>query len=261
MVETKEKTGKQRVVVTAAASGIGLAIAQHFLASGAHVVICDVDAGCLRTALTENPGLQGAVADVSDTDQVEQFFGQVFADMGGVDVLVNNAGIGGPRAAIEQIDYADWDRCVSVNLSGMFYCIRQVVPAMKRQRSGCIINIATASAKTGLPNRLPYVASKVGVLGLTHNVARELGAHNIRCNAILPGLMDNPRGRALVQKFADDSGTTVETAEQGILQYISMRTWIQPSEVAEVAGFLASHAGRHITAQEIGVDGNCEWEQ
>ena len=132
---------------------------------------------------------------------------------------------------------------------------------MKQQGSGCIINISTASAKTGLTYRLPYVASKVGVLGLTHNLARELGEYGIRCNTVLPGLMDNPRGRMLVDKLAAKKGISSEEAENEYVKYISMGTWIQPSEIADAACFLASDAAKHITAQEIAVDGNIEWEQ
>ena len=251
----------QKVIITAGASGIGLATAQAFLNQDAQVYICDVNQALLNTVLAANEGLQGALADVGQPEQVEAFFQQAISAMGGVDVLVNNAGIGGPKAAIEDIDYQDWDDSIRINLSGMFYCAKQVIPTMKQQGSGCIINISTGSAKTGLPKRLPYVASKVGVLGLSHNLARELGEFNIRCNTILPGLMDNPRGRSLVAKHAEETDQTVEAAEAEFLQYVSLRTWIQPSEIAETACFLASDAARHITAQEIGVDGNCEWEQ
>ena len=251
----------KRTIITAGASGIGLAIAQKFLSEGAAVYICDIDDAALESALANNPGLQGAVANVGDPESVEAFFKQAMTTLGGIDVLVNNAGIGGPKAAIEDIDYKDWDDCIRINLSGMFYCVKQVLPAMKQQGGGCIINISTGSAKTGLPKRLPYVASKVGVLGLTHNLAREVGEFNIRCNTILPGLMDNPRGRGLVAKHAEETDQSIDAAEAEFLKYVSLRTWIQPSEIADTACFLASDAARHITAQEIAVDGNCEWEQ
>ena len=251
----------KKVIVTAGASGIGLAVAQAFLKQGAQVFICDVNPTVLEAVLADNKGLQGALADVGNPQQVEAFFQKAMAAMGGIDVLVNNAGIGGPKAAIEDIEYQDWDDCIRINLSGMFYCVKQVVPVMKQQGSGCIINISTGSAKTGLPYRLPYVASKVGVLGLSHNLARELGEFNIRCNTILPGLMDNPRGRGLVSRHAQETGQSEAEAEADFLKYISMRTWIQPSEIADAACFLASDAAKHITAQEIAVDGNIEWEQ
>jgi NAD(P)-dependent dehydrogenase (short-subunit alcohol dehydrogenase family) len=251
----------QRVVVTAGASGIGLAIAQKFLVEGAEVYICDIDKPALESSLADNPGLQGVLANVGDPHSIEEFFNKALSTLGGIDVLVNNAGIGGPRAKVEEIDYQDWDDCIYINLSGMFYCVKQIVPAMKEQNSGCIINISTSSAKTGLPNRLPYVTSKVGVLGLSHNLARELGASNIRVNTILPGLMDNPRGRGLVANYANENDISIENAEAQFLKYISLRSWIKPSEIAEAAFFLASEQAQHITGQEIAVDGNCEWEE
>ena len=252
---------QQRIIVTDGASGIGLAIAQKFLAQGGEVFICDVIPETLDKALAENPRMQGGLADVGNPEQVEEFFKQATATMGGIDVLVNNAGIGGSREKIEDISYDEWDNCIRINLSGMFYCAKQVIPAMKAQKSGCIINISTVSAKTGLPNRLPYVSSKVGVLGFTHNLARELGPFNIRCNTILPGLIDNPRGRLLVEKLAAKEGLSVDQAEQEYLKYISLRSWIAPEDIAETAYFLASPAAQKITAQEISVDGNIEWEQ
>ena len=142
----------------------------------------------------------------------------------------------------------------------MFYCIKNVAPLMKAQKSGCIVNISTASAKVALPLRSPYVASKVGVLGLTHTVAREYGPFGIRCNAILPGLIDNERGRNILANQAKERGVPFEEAEQDFLEFISLRAWIDPAEVGDLAVFLASHAGRHITGQNIGMDGNVEWE-
>ena len=250
----------QRVVVTAGASGIGLAIAKKFLANGAEVFICDIGASALEKALAENPGLQGALANVGEPESVEEFFHKVVFVSGGIDVLVNNAGIGGPRENVEEIDYERWDECIRINLSGMFYCVKQVIPLMKAQRSGCIINISTSSAKTGLPQRLPYVVSKVGVLGLSHNIARELGPFNIRCNSLMPGKIDNARGDALTECYAKDNNITFAEAESQRLQYISMRTKVHPNEIGDMAVFLASDGAVHITAQAIAIDGNAEWE-
>lgn len=247
-------------MVTGAGSGIGRAIAESFGAGGAKVHICDVAAEALEDALGANEGMHGTKADIGDPKQVETVFEEAMAWMGGLDVLVNNAGIGGPRAALEDIDYADWDRTVGVNLNGAFYCIKQATPIMKRQRSGCIINISTSSVRTGLPLRAPYVASKAGLMGLTRNVARELGPYDIRCNAILPGLIDNARGRGLVANLALEQGLTGDEADAEFRKYISMQTWIDMSEIGETAVFLASHAGRHISGQFLAVDGNVEWE-
>ncbi|MDB5365744.1 MAG: 3-ketoacyl-ACP reductase [Rhodospirillales bacterium] len=257
---TDQSQAPLRVVVTAAGRGIGRAVAERFVAAGATVWGCDVDDEALDELRSSAPAAQAARCDVADRNDVDSFLAQAIGAMGGIDVLVNNAGIGGGHAAIEDVSDEAWDRTIAVNLTGMFNCTRRVVPAMKAQRSGCIVNISTASVRTGLPNRLPYIASKQGVMGLTQNLARELGPSNIRCNAILPGLIDNPRGRALVQRAATEAGKSFDEFEADMLRYISMRTWIDPTEIGDTAVFLASHAARHITGQFLGVCGGAEWE-
>jgi len=250
----------KRVIVTAGGSGIGRAIVDRFVAAGARVHTCDVQQEFLDEAVASDDRVSGSIADVGEPKDVEDMVAAAVEAMGGIDVLVNNAGIGGPRAALEDISYADWDRTIGVNLNGMFYCIKNVAPLMKAQNSGCIVNISTASAKVALPMRAPYVASKVGVLGLTHTVAREYGPFGIRCNSILPGLIDNPRGRGIVANQAKERGISTEEREAEFLEFISLKCWIDPTEVGDLAVFLASDAGRHITGQDIGMDGNVEWE-
>lgn len=229
--------------------------------SGADVVICDVDSEAMAATLSESEGLHAEVADVGDAQAVEHLFRTIGEKWGSLDVLVNNAGISGPNAPLEQVSGEDWNRCLQVNLTGAFHCIKGAAAIMKPQRSGCILNISTPSAVLGLPNRAPYVASKAGLLGLTLTVARELGPFNIRCNAILPGAVDNQRGRRVLAAVAERSGIDVEDAEAALLRHISMRNWVQPSEIADMAVFLASDAARHVTGQRIAVDGNVEWEE
>ncbi len=250
----------QRVLVTGAGAGIGRAIAEAFLASGARVAICDVDAAVLDEMRAEHPDLITELADVSDSADLGRLFDQVNLKWGGLDVLVNNAGIGGPRALIEETDVDEWQKCVDVNLTGAFMAMKLAIPAMKAQRSGCIINISTSSARTGLPGRGAYVASKAGLIALSNNTAREVGAWNIRCNAILPGLIDNTRGRALIEQFARERDLPLEKAEETFLSFVSMRTMIHPTEIAALCIFLASDGARHISGQSISVDGNMEWE-
>jgi NAD(P)-dependent dehydrogenase (short-subunit alcohol dehydrogenase family) len=250
-----------RILITAAASGIGRAITQRFLEDGHRVHICDVDRSAMDATLAALSGLRGTVTDVGDPKAVETLFGEALGWMGGIDVLINNHGIAGPRGYIEDLDYAEWDHCIRVNLSGMFYTIKNAVPHMKRQRSGCILNLSTSSVRTLLPKRTAYVAGKVGVMGLTKNCARELGPWNIRCNAVLPGFMNNARGRGVLAKVAADKGISAEQLEQEALHYVSMRTWIEMSEIADLCLFLASDEAKHISGQEIAVDGNAEWEE
>lgn len=248
-----------RVLVTAGASGIGLAIVDSFLASGAEVHVCDIDAAALEQ-LADGRGVTTSLTDVSRPDQVGQLAEQTLAALGGIDVIVNNAGIGGPRTPIEQLSDGDWDMVLHTNLSSMFYVIRAFTPTLKAQKSGAIINISTTSVATGLPERTPYVVSKAAVEALTTNLARELGPSNIRCNSIRPGSIENERGRRLLSLKAEREGISYETALQARLSFISMRSRIDPSEIGDAAVFLASDAARHITGQCIGVCGNVEWE-
>lgn len=222
--------------------------------------ICDIDSVALETALKENSGISGTRCDVGNAADVARLFEDVEVSMGGLDVLVNNAGISGGNSPIEEIDVDEWRRTIDVNLNGMFYCVQNATSYMKAQKSGTIINISTVSVRTGMTNRLPYITSKQGVMGLTHNVARELGPWNIRCNAILPGLIDNTRGRAILARKAEADGKTLEETEAEYLKYISMRCWIEPKEVGDLVVFLSSEKAKHISGQFIAVDGHMEWE-
>lgn len=250
----------QRVAVTAGGAGIGKAIAEAFLETGAQVAICDVSEDALMQARTERPSVDATRLDVADADAVERWIVGLAGSWGGLDVLVNNAGVGGPKGPIEDTDVGAWRHTLDVNLSGAFFATMAAARVMKPQRAGVIINISTTSVLTGLPLRTAYIASKQGLMGLTKNTARELGPFGVRCNAILPGLMDNARGRALVQAVADRQGIDFAEAEASFLQYISLRTWIDPREIGDAAVFLASPKAKSITGQSLSVCGGVEWE-
>jgi NAD(P)-dependent dehydrogenase (short-subunit alcohol dehydrogenase family) len=242
------------VLVTAGASGIGLAIAELFHQRGDRVAVCDVDPGALERAAAI--GLDAHQADVSDASAVDA----LVAALPAVEVLVNNAGVAGPVGGIETNTPEDWARCFAVNVHGSFHTIRAVTPAMKRAGKGSIINISTASTVTGLPGRSAYVASKWALEGLTTNCARELGPSGIRVNAIRPGFMDTDRMRGIMARIAQERGVEVAEVEAEALGYISLRTKVQPGEIGDMAWFLASAAARSVTGQIVGVDGNAEWE-
>lgn len=248
------------VLVTGGADSVGRVMAERFLARGDRVHICDIRPQPLHATLEANSGMRGTVADVGDPAAVARVFEEARAWMGEVDVLVNNVGIGGPRAAIEDIADADWDEVLRVNLGGMFQCMKQAIPAMKRRGTGVIVNFSTGSTRTRLPLRTPYVVSKAAVESLTLNAARELGPHGIRCNAILPGMIDNARMQRIVAANAQATGRSERDVEADYLKYISMRTKVEPAEIADMVLFLASDAARKITGELIAVSGNVEWE-
>jgi NAD(P)-dependent dehydrogenase (short-subunit alcohol dehydrogenase family) len=239
---------------------LGRTIAKAFNAEGANVAVCDVNREQLDEFTLEIPEIAAYTADVADPDAVRSFFEAVMSRFGSVDVLVNNAGVAGPTARLEDVDGRDWSRTLAVNLDGPFWCAREVVPSMKGRGGGAIVNISSTTARTGLPYRLPYAVSKSGVLGLTHTMARELGPDGIRVNAILPGVLRGERIRRVISAKAEALGMSEADYEAEMLARVSMRTMIDPDEVADMALFLASTRGRHVSGQFIGVCGNVEHE-
>ncbi len=243
----------QRAVVTGGAGGLGLVVAEALAGAGARTFACDVDAEAVE-ALPSH--LLGTTVDVADAEAVAAWLDPIAA--GGIDILVNNAGPAGPTSPTEQIDPAEWRRCLEVSLSGQFYCARRVIPAMKARGGGVIINITSTAGQMGMPNRSPYVAAKFGVVGLTRTWAMELGRDNIRVNAIAPGSITGQRMDRVMDAHARAEGISLEAAEAIYVQGTSMATFVSPQEVAGLVLYLAGPSGRHISGQVIAVDGNTE---
>ena len=175
-----------RALVTAGAAGIGRATAVALREAGAQVYVCDVDQLALDALHRDHPDIAAARCDVADSAAVEQLFADVNTALGGLDILINNAGVAGPTAAVEDVDDADWERTLAVNISGQFYCAKRAVPLIRKAGGGSIINLSSAAGRFGFPLRSPYAASKWAVVGLTKSLAMELGPDQIRVNAILP---------------------------------------------------------------------------
>lgn len=247
-------------VVTGGGDSTGLVVATTLAEYGAMVHVAEVREDALKQALASHPELSGTIADVGNAGDVHRLFRDVQARHGVVDILVNLVGVPGPIAPVEDISDDDFVNTLQTNVQGMFYTVRAVVPGMKKAGKGLIVNFSSGSTRTNMPNRLPYVVSKWGVEGLTKALARELGPHGIRVNAILPGLIDNLRMRKILETNAARLGTTAEDLKQQYLRYISTRSSIGPRELAETVVFLASDAARNITGQLLAVDGNLEWE-
>ena len=249
------------VLITGAGDSVGRVTAEKFLAEGASVHICDVREDAVATTLADNSDLTGTVCNVGDSEQVAHLFSEALDAMGRVDVLVNCVGIAGPHGPIEDISNEDWHTSMQVNTTGMFYTMKHAIPGMKERRFGSIINFSSGSTRTCLPNRTAYVVSKYAVEGLTKNAARELGPYNVRCNAILPGAINNDRLNMVFQRVAADKGIPIEEFEKEALKYISMRTKIEPEELADTVLFLASDKAPHITGTLFEVTGGSEWEE
>ncbi|MFM7785496.1 MAG: SDR family oxidoreductase, partial [Gammaproteobacteria bacterium] len=192
---------KRTVLVTAGASGIGRVTAEAFLAAGHRVHVCDVSPEALTNLARENPAIGASRADVSAVADVDALFTEIEARYGRLDVLVNNAGISGPSAPVEEVSPEDWDRTLAVDLSGAFYVTRKAVPLLKR-RGGAIVNMSSTAGLFGCPLRSPYVAAKWAIIGLTKTWAMELGPFGVRVNAICPGSVNGPRIEGVIERDA-----------------------------------------------------------
>jgi len=246
------------VLVTAGASGIGRVISETFLAHGCSVHICDIDQLAIDDFLHDNSNATATVADVSAVADVSRLFEELLRHYGRLDVLINNAGIAGPTVPAEEVKPQDWEKTIAVNLSGQFYCCQKAIPMLKDAGGGSIINLASSAGLFGCPNRAPYAASKWAVIGLTKTLAMELGPFNIRVNAISPGSVEGPRIEAVIASDASEWSVDAETIRKLYTSQISLKRFIQPQEVANLALFLASDLALGISGQSLNVDGNTE---
>jgi NAD(P)-dependent dehydrogenase (short-subunit alcohol dehydrogenase family) len=256
-VENRVEPGL-RVLVTAAGRGIGKAIADVFLEHGARVHICDLDPGRVEEFCAGRSNASASVCDVADPAQVVDLLSNVKDSMGGLDVLVNNAGIAGPVAPVGEIDPDDWDRTIAVDLNSHFYCANRAVPLLKAAGGGSIINIASTAGLFGCPYRSAYASAKWALIGLTKTMAMELGPDHIRVNAICPGSVDGERIRSVMEKDADQQGKSVDEILEDYLGQTSLGKLVSPEEVAALALFLISDMGSSISGQALSVDGNTE---
>lgn len=245
-----------RVLVTAGANGIGLAIARAFVSEGARVHICDVDDAALTALQQSDPALTSSRCDVSDRSAVETLFKDAQRALGGLDVLVNNAGIAGPTAKVEEMHPEDWDRCVSICLTGQFNCTRLAVPLLRQSTNASIVNISSAAGRLGFAMRTPYAAAKWGVIGFTKSLSIELGPDNIRVNAILPGLVAGDRQRRVLEAKAQQRGISYADMEKIAFSYTSIKDYVTPQQLADQILFMCSLRGRTISGQAISICGD-----
>jgi NAD(P)-dependent dehydrogenase (short-subunit alcohol dehydrogenase family) len=242
-----------RVVVTGAASGIGLAIAQAFQAEGAVVWICDTD----RAALSAS-GFPGHAVDVADRAGAAAFVDAAAEAMGGLDTLVSNAGIAGPTGPIDEIAGADWDRCIEVCLTGAFNVTRAAVPHLRRSQNGSITVISSLAGRLGFQLRTPYAAAKWGLIGLVKSLSIELGAHGIRANAVLPGIVAGARQRRVLEAKAQRLGISFDEVEARAFAGTSIKEYVTAQEIADQVVCLSAARARRISGQAISVCGDTQ---
>lgn len=247
-----------RVIITAGAGGIGKVTAETFMQNGAKVFISDVDDAALSAMAKVHPALGVTRCDVSDAVQVDIMFDAALKFLGGLDVMINNAGIAGPTAKVEDVTPVDWDRTIAVNLNGSFYCTRRAVPALKAAGGGAIVNLSSSAGRLGFPLRTPYSSAKFALVGFTESLAMELGPDNIRVNCIQPGVVEGDRIDRVIDAKSKSLGMSFEAYRERLLSHVSMRRMVSAQDIANTILFLCSEAGKNISGQAVPVCGNIE---
>ena len=260
IVESLQPQPGLRVLITAGASGIGAVMARAFIEARAHVHVCDVDRAALDRLSTEAPLITSSMADAAIERDVDLVFEDVQGLLGGLDVLVNNAGIAGPTGSIEGLEAGAWERTVAVNLNSQFLFARRAVPLLKASRSNpCVVAMSSVAGRLGYAQRTPYASTKWAVVGLKKSLAVELGPHGVRVNAILPGTVEGDRIDAVIAARAAATGVTPLEMREEYIRKTSLRRMVTAQDVAAMALFLCSPAARNVTGQAISVDANLEY--
>ena len=248
----------KRVVLSAGGAGIGRVTLETFVGAGARVVTCDVDQAAIDRLRGDLPAVPAIIADVSEPADVDRLFKLAQEELGGLDVLINNAGIAGPTAPIEEIEPDDWRRTLEVNITGQYLCARRAVPMIKAAGGGSIVNLSSAAGRFGFALRTPYSASKWAVVGLTKSLAIELGPHQIRVNAICPGAVEGERINRVIAAKAEARGIPFEAMHEEYVAQASMRRMVSAQDIANMILYLCSEAGSMVSGQAVSVDGHIE---
>ena len=248
-----ELKGK-RAIVSAGGSGIGRSIVSEFIKQGVSVSTCDIDKSLVRELKNKYPQIYAEVVDVADEKSVKEFCAKSIKFSGGLDFLVNNAGVAGPTLSIEEINGADWSNCLNVCLSSQFYFVKYCLKHLRESTSASIVNLSSAAGQYGFAFRTPYASAKWGVIGLTKSLSIELGKDKIRVNAILPGLVAGDRQQNVLRNKAQMLGKSFDEVEEEALSFTSIKEYVDAQDIADQIMYLASDAGKHISGQAISID-------
>ena len=245
-----------KVIISAGGSGIGKAILGHFHSQGAKIATCDINPDFISSLNDQYPGIYTEILDVSNEHSVKSFCSNAIENLGGLDCLVNNAGIAGPTSKIEEIDASNWSECLNICLTSQFLFIKNCVTKLRLSENPSIVNVSSAAGKMGFALRSPYAAAKWGVIGLTKSLAIELGKDNIRVNAILPGLVKGERQKNVLMAKAQRLGKSFAEIEKEAFSFTSIKSYVSAEDIANQIMFLASPLGARISGQSIAIDGD-----
>jgi NAD(P)-dependent dehydrogenase (short-subunit alcohol dehydrogenase family) len=249
----------QHAVVTGGAQGIGLAIANQLAGLGASVTIMDRNVETLESQAaimtkTHDVAIQSRSVDVSDHESVDQAFATIGKSIGEPTILVNNAGIA-PSAPFLKTSPDLWEKVIGVDLTGAFFCIQKVLPAMLESKFGRIVNISSTAGLTGIGYVTAYCAAKHGLIGLTRSLAIETARKGVTVNAVCPGFADTDIVKNALDNIVSKTGRTREEALANIVSHNPQGRLIKPSEIAEAVAWLCMPTSSSITGQSIAVAG------
>jgi NAD(P)-dependent dehydrogenase (short-subunit alcohol dehydrogenase family) len=246
----------RKVFISAGGSGIGRCIAEAFLKQGDDVFVCDINQQSLQQFKQDYPQLQIAYCDLGQMNAIQPMFETAMQALGGLDILVNNTGISGPTVAADELSFEDWTQVLNLNLNSTFMMTKLAIPYLKQSDSGVIINLSSIAGRMGYPFRLAYSTSKWGIIGFTKTLSMELGAFDIRVNAVLPGAVDGERVQRVLQARADAMNISLEEVTQNALANQSLKQFVNPKHIADLCVFLASDSASSISGQILPIDGD-----
>ncbi len=239
-----------RVLITAGAGGIGKTIAEGFVEAGARVHISDINTAALEGAI--GAAITGTKANSADPSDTARLFAEAMDQLGGLDVVIANAGIAGPTATVDAITPNEWDDTLEINLKGAYLAAHHARAELVKSK-GQFIAISSVAGRLPYAFRTPYAASKWGVVGLAKSLAAELGPEGVRANAILPGIVEGPRIDGVIAARAQQTGVSFEEMRDTYLSKVSLRRMVSPKDIAALCLFLSSAGGANISGQALSV--------
>ncbi|AQL43699.1 short-chain dehydrogenase [Halorientalis sp. IM1011] len=248
--------------VTGASQGIGRKIAVTLADEGANVALAARSDGIHETAdeIGDDNRTLPVETDVTDEESVAAAVEATVDEFGGLDSLVNNAGIAGPTAPVEDVSVEGFERTMDVNVTGAFRCVKHAAPHLRESERGSVVTISSISGKRPLENRTPYTASKTAVIGLTRTLAFELGEDDVTVNAVCPGATRGPRIDRVIEAQADQRNLSYEEAKREVFtDDTALGRLTEPEDVARTVAYLASEDARNVTAQDVNVDAGTVW--
>ena len=251
----------KKIIISAGASGIGLATAKICLARGAIVYLCDINSKFLNKLNNhplKNKRLFAYLCDAANEYQVSDFFEKIKKKTKKIDALINNVGIAGPTGSLEKLKSKDWEKTLHIDINSQFYFTKKAIPLIKKSKNGSIVNISSTAGILGFPLRSPYAASKWAIIGVTKTLAMELGKFNIRVNAVCPGTIKGDRMKRVIKDKAKFTKVSIKSVEKDFVSMSSMKQWILEEDIGKMCSFLISDDSSKVSGQVISVDGHTE---